>query len=428
MDVKLPKIADGTEGVVVSIMVKPGDTVQTGQAIMEVDAGKAVAPVNSTGTGTVTAVRVKEGDKVATGTVVLTLEPTAGGAAPAPTPTGAATKPKTASAPRAAAVVMEDDDDDAVPADATEEGPVPAASPYVRKIARDLGIRLSGIRGSAPGGRVTVEDLGRHIARLERRVARAGQYAEEPKGLVFEPVNVDFAQFGPVTSEALSPLRKVIAARMVENKVSLPHVYQFDDVDMSRIESLRTAHKAAYEKAGAKLSPTPFIIKGLVAALKKHPRFNSSLNEVTQTLFLKQYWHIGIAVDTDAGLVVPVIRDADKKSLLEIARELAQIAEKARDRKLTAADMSGGSFTISNQGAIGGGHFTPIINKPEVAILGLGKTSKKPVVTAKGIEARPLMPITVSYDHRLIDGGAAARFTVDLVQALTEFPEADVQL
>ncbi len=426
MDVKLPKIADGTEGVVVSIMVQPGDTVQAGQALLEVDAGKAVAPVASTAAGKVTAIHVKEGDKVTVGMTLISLEPVAG--SPAPAGSTAPAAPKAAATNRRPAAVLEDDDDDAPVEDVGEEGPIPAASPYVRKVARDLGIQLSRVRGSASGGRVTIEDLGRHIARLERRVARAGQYAEEPKGLVFEPVNVDFAQFGPVTSEVLSPLRKVIAARMVENKVSLPHVYQFDDVDMSRIESLRAAHKAAYEKAGAKLSPTPFIIKGLVAALKKHPRFNSSLNEVTQTLFLKQYFHIGIAVDTDAGLVVPVIRDADRKSLLEIAVELGGIAEKARDRKLTAADMSGGSFTISNQGAIGGGHFTPIINKPEVAILGLGKTSRKPVVTDKGIEARPLMPITVSYDHRLIDGGAAARFTVDLVKALAEFPEADVQL
>jgi pyruvate dehydrogenase E2 component (dihydrolipoamide acetyltransferase) len=426
MDVKLPKIADGTEGVVVSIMVQPGDTVQSGQTLLEVDAGKAVAPVASTAAGKVTAVHVKEGDKVSVGMTLVSLEAAAGTSAPSTSSTPASPKATTR---RPAPMPDDDDDEDGSPVmDAAEEGPIPAASPYVRKIAQDIGIQLSRVRGSSAGGRVTVEDLGRYIARLERRVARAGQFAEEPKGLVFEPVNVDFAQFGPVTSEALTPLRKVIAARMVENKVSLPHVYQFDDVDMSRIESLRASHKAAYEKAGSKLSPTPFIIKGLVAALKKHPRFNSSLNEVTQTLFLKQYFHIGIAVDTDAGLVVPVIRDADRKSLLEIARELSEIAVKARDRKLTAADMSGGSFTISNQGAIGGGHFTPIINKPEVAILGLGKTSRKPVVTDKGIEARSLMPITVSYDHRLIDGGAAARFTVDLVQALSEFPEADVQL
>jgi pyruvate dehydrogenase E2 component (dihydrolipoamide acetyltransferase) len=426
MDVRLPNIGDGAEGSVVSIVVKPGDTVTAGQTIIEVKTGKAVAGVPSPAAGTVGEIKVTQGQKIGPGAVILTLVGASGGA---PTPTSTP-KPSQAAAPRrAAAAAPVDDDDDGPVDDGAEEGPVPAASPYVRKVARDLGIKLSRVRGSESGGRVTIEDLGRYIARLERKIARAGRYAEEPKGLAFEPVNIDFAQYGPVTSEPLSQLRKVIAARMVENKVSLPHVTQFDEVDMTRIESLRAAHKAAYEKAGAKLSPTPFIIKALVTALQKHPRFNSSLNEVTETLILKQYFHIGIAVDTDVGLLVPVLKDADKKSLLEIAKELSQIAEKARDRKLGAADMQGGTFTISNQGAIGGGHFTPIINKPEVAILGIGKTALKPVVVGKtGIEARPLMPITISYDHRIIDGGAAARFTVDLVKALQEFAEGDVKL
>ncbi|MEI6341066.1 MAG: 2-oxo acid dehydrogenase subunit E2 [Verrucomicrobiota bacterium] len=425
MDVKLPKIGEGGEGAVVSILVKPGDVVSLGQTVLELESEKAVAPVPSPAAGTVGEIKVKEGQKIGPGTTILTLVGAAATpAASAPTP---ASKPTTAR--KAAPALADEDLDDDLPAeDGTDDGPVPAASPYVRKVARDLGIQLSRVRGSGTGGRVSIEDLGRYVARLEKRVARAGRYAEEPKGLVFEPVNVDFAQFGPVTSEPLSQLRKVIASRMVENKVSLPHVTQFDEADMSRIESLRAAHKAAYEKAGARLTPTPFIIKALVAALKKHPRFNSSLNEVAETLVLKQYYHIGIAVDTDAGLLVPVLRDADKKSLLEIARELSAIAEKARERKLGADDMKGGTFTISNQGAIGGGHFTPIINKPESAILGIGKTALKAVVTAKGIEARPMMPITISYDHRIIDGGSAARFTVDLVKALQEFPEADVQL
>ena len=428
MDVQLPKIGEGGEGAVVSILVKPGDVISAGQTILELESEKAVAPVPSPVGGTVGEIKVKEGQKIGPGTVILTLAGSPGAAA-----AGGSSAPSAAkvASPRKPAPVLSDDDveDDAdADADAGDSGPEPAASPYVRKVARDLGLKLSRVRGSGPGGRVSIEDLGRYVARLEKRVARAGRYAEEPKGLVFEPVNVDFAQFGPVTSEPLSQLRKVIASRMVENKVSLPHVTQFDEADMSRIESLRAAHKAAYEKAGAKLTPTPFIIKALVVALQRHPRFNSSLNEVAETLVLKHYYHVGIAVDTDAGLLVPVLRNADKKSLLDIARELAAIAEKARDRKLGADDMKGGTFTISNQGAIGGGHFTPIINKPEAAILGIGKTSQKAVVTAKGIEARPMMPITVSYDHRIIDGGGAARFTVDLVKALQDFPEADAKL
>jgi pyruvate dehydrogenase E2 component (dihydrolipoamide acetyltransferase) len=325
---------------------------------------------------------------------------------------------------------MDDDDDDLEPAEeAGEDGPVPAAGPYVRKVSRDLGIKLSRVRGSGSGGRVVIEDLARHVAKLEAKVARAGRYAEGPQGLSFPLVNQDFAVFGPVTSEPLTQLRKVISARMVENRVTLPHVTQFDEADMTVIEALRAKHKAAYEKAGAKLSPTPFIIHALVAALKRHPKLNASVNEVAETLVIKHYCHVGIAVDTEAGLLVPVLRDADKKSLLQIAKELAEIAARARDRKIGAEEMKGGSFTISNQGAIGGAHFTPIINKPEVAILGIGKTAARPVVTAEGrIEARPMMPIAVSYDHRVIDGGTAARFTVDLVREIEAFPEDAVKL
>ena len=316
-----------------------------------------------------------------------------------------------------------------MPAATEDEGPVPAASPYVRKVARELGIPLSRVRGSASGGRVVIEDLARYIGKLESKVARAGKYAEAPQGLSFPLVNQDFAVFGPVTSEPLTPLRKIISARMVENKVTLPHVTQFADADMSGIEALRAQFKADYEKAGSKLTPTPFLIKALVDTLQKHPKFNASLQEVAETLIIKHYYHIGIAVDTDAGLLVPVLRDADKKSLLQIAKELAEIAALARDRKLSPDSMKGGSFTVSNQGAIGGSHFTPIINKPEVAILGLGKTSLKPVVTAEGkIEARPILPLTISYDHRVIDGGSAARFTVDLVKAIETFPASAVKL
>ena len=426
MDVRLPKIGDNADsGTVVSILVKPGDVIVVGQTIIELEMEKAVAPIPASAGGTVAAIRVKEGDKISVGTVILTVEGAPGAAPAAAVPAAKAA----ASRPVQRAVSVADDDDEVPHADDGEEGPIPGASPYVRKVARELGIKLGRVAGSGNGGRVLITDLARHVSRLEKAVARAGRYADEPKGLHFPLVGTDFSVFGPVTSEPLSALRKVISARMVENSVTLAHVAQFDDADMSRIEALRKQFKAAYEKAGAKLTPTPFIIKALVAALKKHPKFNASLNEVAETLVIKHYYHIGIAVDTDAGLLVPVIKDADKKSLLEIAKELSVIAEKARDRKLGADDMKGGTFTISNQGAIGGGHFTPIVNKPEVAIIGIGKTSLKPVVTADGkIEARPLMPLTVSYDHRVIDGGGAARFTVDLVQALQEFPESEVKL
>ena len=425
MDVRFPKVGEGADsGKVVSVLVKVGDTISAGQTILELESEKAIAPIPSPAGGKITAISVKEGDTITVGAVLLSLEGDGGAAAPASAPA------KKASAPKAArAAVVEDDDDDILPAATEDDGPVPGASPYVRKVARELGIPLSRVRGSASGGRVVIEDLARYVGKLEAKVARAGKYAEGPQGLSFPLVNQDFAVYGPVTSEPLTQLRKVISARMVENKVTLPHVTQFADADMSGIEALRAQFKADYEKAGAKLTPTPFLIKALVNTLQQHPKFNASLQEVAETLIIKHYYHIGIAVDTDAGLLVPVLRDADKKSLLQIAKELSEIAGQARDRKLSPDSMKGGSFTVSNQGAIGGAHFTPIINKPEVAILGLGKTSLKPVVTAEGkIEARPLLPLTISYDHRVIDGGSAARFTVDLVKAIETFPASAVKL
>ena len=424
MDVRFPKIGDGAEGgKVVSVLVKAGDTITTGQTILELESEKAIAPIPSPATGTVASVRVREGDTIAVGTLLLTLE---GSEAPPSAP------PKAKAIAKKIAPQVTDDEEsesDAVTGDESDEGPIPAASPYVRKVARDLGIRLTRVRGSGSGGRVQLEDLARYVAKLETKVARAGRYAEGPQGLSFPLVNQDFGLYGPVTSEPLTALRKIISSRMLENKVTLPHVTQFDEADMTVIETLRNRHKAAYEAAGIKLTPTPFIIKALVGALQKHPKFNSSINEVAEVLVLKHYFHIGIAVDTDSGLLVPVLKDADKKSLLEISRELALIAAKARDRKIGAEEMKGGTFTLSNQGAIGGSHFTPIINKPEVAILGLGKSHLKPIVTAEGkIEARLMMPLTISYDHRVIDGGAAARFTVDLVKAIEGFEEAAVKL
>ncbi len=422
MDVRFPKIGDGADsGKVVSVLVKVGETIAAGQSIIELETGKAIAPIPASTGGKITAILVKEGDTINVGFVILTVDGAAAtAAAPAPAP-----------APKAAKRTIAPTDDEVDASDDEEgadAGPIPAASPYVRKVARELGLKLGRVHGSGSGGRVQIEDLARYVSKLEAKVARAGRYAAEPQGLSFPLVGTDFSLFGPVVSEPLSQLRKIIAARMVENQVTVAHVTQFDDADLTTIETLRAKYKAAYEKAGAKLSPTPFIIKALVTALKQHPKFNASIHEVAQTLVLKQYYHMGIAVDTDAGLLVPVLRDADKKSLLDLAKELHAIAEKARDRKLGPDAMTGGSFTISNQGAIGGGHFTPIVNKPEVAILGLGKTAKKPVVIGDKVEIRPMMPVAVSYDHRIIDGGGAARFVVDLVKAIQEFPETTVKL
>lgn len=433
MDVKLPKVGDAADsGTVATLLVKVGDVLTADQTILELEQEKAVAPIRTPVAGTVTAIHVKEGDKISVGARLISVE--SGKASPPSPPPASAAPQASVPAPRPAArpaPAAEDEEGEDLPEpDAgAEDGPEPAASPYVRKVARELGLRLSRVTGSGSGGRVLLSDLARYVARLEKGVARAGRHADEPRGLVFAPVSQDFSLFGPVTSQPLTALRKVIASRMVENAVSLPHVTQFDEADLSRIEALRAQYRPAYEAAGVRLTPTPFILKALVSALQKHPIFNASINEVAETLVLKHHYHLGIAVDTEAGLLVPVLRDADRKSLKQIAEELAAIAAKARDRKLGPDDMKGGTFTVSNQGAIGGGHFTPIINKPEVAILGLGRTALKPVVTAEGrIEARPMLPLTVSYDHRVIDGGTAARFTVDLVQALQGFPEDAVRL
>lgn len=226
----------------------------------------------------------------------------------------------------------------------------------------------------------------------------------------------------------MSSLRKVISRRMLENWNTIPHVTQFDEADLTRVLDLRKKYAHAYEGRGVRLTVTSFVLKAVAATLKKHPIFNSSLDEAAGEIIFKEYCHIGVAVDTEAGLIVPVIRDVDKKSLVELSGELEELAKKARDRKISAEELKGGTFTISNQGGIGGAHFTPIVNKPEVAILGLGKGSLKPVAKNDKIEPRMMLPIALSYDHRVIDGGAAARFTVDLGQALENFNEADVKI
>jgi pyruvate dehydrogenase E2 component (dihydrolipoamide acetyltransferase) len=239
---------------------------------------------------------------------------------------------------------------------------------------------------------------------------------------------VDFSQWGPVRSEPLTELRKIISQRMVASKRTAPHVTQFDNVDITDLNALRKEHSAAWKEKGAPLTLTVFAIKAVVETLKKHPNFNASLDEQAGQIVFKDYYHIGIAVDTEAGLMVPTLRDADKLSLFEIASSLTELAVKARERKLTKADMQGGTFTISNQGGIGGAHFTPVINLPESAILGIGRGSVQPAVVDGAIEPRLMMPIAISYDHRTIDGGAAARFTVDLAAAFGQFTADDLKL
>jgi len=429
MDVKLPKLGEGADsGVVVGIFVKEGDTVAKGQAIMELENEKAVASIPSTADGVVEKIYVKAGDRIGVGAKILSVA--GGGSAPAPAaaPVAApAAKPATKKAVSKPAPVVEDDEPVAESADEiVNENP--ATSPSVRKAARDFGIDLRKIHGSESGGRITGGDVKNYIQRLIRAASRPAAAAVEAALAKPAPVQIDFSQWGPILKKPVTPLRKVIARRMSESWNSVARVTQFDDIDFTKLGELRKKFGPAYEAKGVKLTLTPFVLKAVALTLKQHPIFNSSLDEVANEIIIKEYIHLGIAVDTDQGLMVPVIRDVDKKSLLDLAKELETLAAKARDRKISADEMKGGTFTISNQGAIGGAHFTPIINLPEVAILGLGRGAMKPVVRDGKIEARLLTPIALSYDHRVIDGGSAARFTVDLVKAFENFDEALVKI
>ncbi|HEU6447277.1 MAG TPA: dihydrolipoamide acetyltransferase family protein [Verrucomicrobiae bacterium] len=433
MDVKLPKLGEGADsGVVVNVFIKEGDTVASGQAILELENEKAVASIPSTASGTVEKVFVKAGDRVNVGQKLISV---AGGGAAAPSAPAAAPAQKApakkAPAKKAAAKPAPEPEE-------IEEEPVaesedeilsenPVAAPSVRKIARDLGLDLRKIRGSESGGRIVLADVRNYIQRLissaSKAKAGAGKVAAKP---VAE--KIDFSQWGPIIKKPVTPLRDVIARRMLESWNTVARVTQFDEADCTAMNDLRKKFGKDYEAKGAKLTLTPLILKAVAETLKKHPIFNSSLDEAANEIIIKEYIHLGIAVDTDQGLMVPVIRDVDKKSVLDLAKELEQLAAKARDRKISIEEMKGGTFTISNQGAIGGSHFTPIVNKPEVAILGLGRGAMKAVVRDGQIVARMMTPLTLSYDHRVIDGGSAARFIVDLVKNLENFNESAVKI
>ncbi len=429
MDLKLPKLGEGADsGIVVNILVKEGDTIAKDQTVLELENEKAVASIPSTAAGVVSKIYIKSGDRIGVGQRILSIE---GSGAPAAAPAPAATAPKPAAKKPVAKAVPEPETEGSVEETAEEEfsNENIAASPSVRKVARELGINLGKIRGSEAGGRIVMGDVRAYIQRLIRAAVRPATPAAA-SGAPARPVaeQIDFSQWGPIAKKPVTPLRKVIARRMAESWSSVARVTQFDDIDFTRVGELRKKFAPEYEKKGVKLTLTPFVLKAVADTLKKHPIFNSSLDEVANEIIIKEYIHLGIAVDTEQGLMVPVIRDVDKKSLLELAKELEALAAKARDRKISADEMKGGTFTISNQGAIGGAHFTPIINLPEVAILGLGRGTMKPVVREGKIEARLLTPVALSYDHRVVDGGSAARFIVDLVKAFEGFGEDAVKI
>ena len=422
-EVFLPDIGDFKTVDVIEILVKAGDTVVAEQSLITVESDKATMEIPSPGTGVVKELRVKIGDKVSQGTVILILEASD---AAAPLPPAA---PKAASAPMErpgapiAASSVPTPAFDSVPT--LPPAPAPAtdsatsntahASPSVRKFSRELGVDLAGVVGTGPKGRILQTDVQTHV-----KAAMAGDGAPAiGAGFNLLPwPKVDFAKFGPIETQPLSRIKKISGANLARNWVMIPHVTNNDEADITELEAFRVQLNKENEKAGVKVTLLAFLMKASAVALKRYPEFNASLDG--DNLVLKQYYNIGFAADTPNGLVVPVVKDADRKGILEIARETTTLAAAAREGKLKPADIQGGTFSISSLGGIGGTHFTPIINAPEVAILGVSKAAMQPVWDGKQFAPRLMAPLSLSFDHRVVDGAAAARFNVVLVQLLAD--------
>ncbi|WP_373797934.1 dihydrolipoyllysine-residue acetyltransferase [Achromobacter insuavis] len=424
VEIEVPDIGDFKEVEVIEVMVAVGDTIKAEQSLITVESDKASMEIPASQGGVVKEVKVKVGDKVAKGSIVVVVEGSAPAAAPAAKAEAAPAKEQApaakAEAPAAAASRP-------APAAALEDanlkpGQLPHASPSVRKFARELGVNLSKVKGSGPKDRITADDVRGFVkqALAAGPVAAAAGGSADGAALGLLPwPKVDFTKFGPVEAKPLSRIKKISGANLHRNWVMIPHVTNNDEADITDLEALRVTLNKENEKSGIKVTMLAFLIKAVVAALKKFPEFNASLDG--DNLVLKQYYHIGFAADTPNGLVVPVIRDADKKGILQIAQEMTDLSKKARDGKISPADMQGGCFSISSLGGIGGTSFTPIINAPEVAILGVSRSSHKPVWDGKQFVPRLIVPLSLSYDHRVIDGAAAARFNAYLGALLADF-------
>jgi pyruvate dehydrogenase E2 component (dihydrolipoamide acetyltransferase) len=415
MTVPVPDIGDFKEVEVIEVLVKPGDTVGKEQSLITLESDKATMEIPSPSAGVVKELKIKVGDKVSKGAPILVLEAKGGAAAPAPQaakPAPASTPAPAKPAPRAAPV-------EAAPAPSASKA---HASPSVRKFARELGVDLNIVQGSGPKGRILHTDVQAFVkgalAKGVRPPDKGGQ-GGVPFNLPAWP-DVDFAKFGPVETKALSRIQKLSGPYLHRNWISIPHVTQFDEADITDLEAFRKAQTVETEKKGFKLTMLAFMIKASVSALKAFPQFNSSLDKSGESLVIKKYFHVGVAVDTPGGLVVPVVRDADRKGVFDIAQELGEISKKARDGKLAPGDMQGGTFSISSLGGIGGTAFTPIINAPEVAILGVSRSAMRPVWDGKTFAPRLILPLSLSYDHRVIDGATAARFSAFLVSVLSD--------
>ena len=464
IEVQVPDIGDFDEVEVIELLVKPGDTVKPEQSLITVESEKASMEIPSAAAGVVRELRVKLGDKVSQGSVVLVLDatdeqpqskapattasPVATPAPPTavpPAPATAAFAPAVPTTPvtppaevHTASVIVQESSASSAPSgagrpsslpDAPQDQVVkPHASPSVRQFARELGVDLHKVRGSGPKQRITHEDVRGFVKSLIAQAGQPSTAAAPPAaaavgGLQVLPwPKVDFTKFGPTESVALSRIKKISGANLHRNWVMIPHVTNHDDADITELEAFRIQLNREQEKAGLKVTMLAFLIKACVAALKRFPEFNASLDG--ENLVLKRYYHIGFAADTPNGLVVPVVRDADRKGVLQLARETAELAAKARDGKLAPGDMQGGCFSISSLGGIGGSYFTPIINAPEVAILGVCRANTRPHWDGQQFVPRLSLPLSLSYDHRVIDGAAAARFNAYLAQLLADFRRA----
>ncbi len=447
IELKVPDIGDFKEVEVIEVLVKAGDEIQLEQSLITVESDKASMEIPASVAGRIVELRVKLGDKVSEGTVLGMVEVASGAGASAPAVQPAASAPAvvasaapaaSASAPApapavsdapaasvsvAAAVVS------SAPVGVADASPVdsanvvkPHASPAVRKFARELGVDLYKVRGSGPKQRITLDDVRGYVKGV---VAASGQPAAAGDGAALGLIpwpKVDFAKFGPIEPKPLSRIKKLSGANLHRNWVMIPHVTNNDEADITDLEAFRIALNKESDKTGVKYTMLGFLMKAVVAALKQYPEFNASLDG--DQLIYKKYYHIGFAADTPNGLVVPVLKNADQKGLSEIAQEMSELAKKARDGKLSPAEMQGGTFSISSLGGIGGTHFTPIINAPEVAILGVSKSYMKPVWNGKEFVPQLTLPLSLSYDHRVIDGAAAARFNNVLRTLLGDFRRA----
>ena len=434
VQVLVPDIGDFDEVAVIEVMVKVGDTIKAEQSLITVESDKASMEIPSSHAGVVRQVLVKLGDKVAKGSPVVVLDVLGGASAssaPVAAPVAAAEAPTVATTPAAPAT------DRTAPTAAlpphepmVAKGALPHASPSIRRLARDLGVPLVEVAGSGPKGRITQDDVQGFVKNvMVGAVQTAAQKAKAPAaaaagggeafpGLLAWP-KVDFAKFGPIERKDLSRIQKISGANLHRNWVLIPHVTNHDEADITELEAFRVATNKDNEKSGIKVTMLAFMIKAAVAALKKFPQFNASLDG--DQLVLKSYFHIGFAADTPNGLVVPVVKDADKKGIFQISTEMGELAKKARDGKLGPADMSGGCFSISSLGGIGGRYFTPIINAPEVSIMGVCKSSIEPRWDGQQFVPRLILPLSLSWDHRVIDGAAAARFNVYFASLLADF-------